>query len=148
MVCNDKWKVQLLNMMMFIGCLIGAALFGHLNDTMGRKKPLLLAQLSCVVAVFVSAAAPPGGYWFMAFVRMAMGVAAAGQNQCVAVLNAEIAGKSRRWVGVVWCRKQQVAAALCTTAAASAKAGCCSCLCDVLLWQHVRSLLYQHEYSA
>jgi OCT family organic cation transporter-like MFS transporter 4/5 len=98
MVCNDKWKVQLLNMMMFIGCLIGAALFGHLNDTMGRKKPLLLAQLACIVAVFVSAAVPPGGYWLMAFVRMAMGIAAAGQNQCVAVLCAEIAGKSRRCV--------------------------------------------------
>lgn len=98
MVCGDKWKVQLLNMMMFIGCLIGAALFGHLNDTMGRKKPLLMAQLACIVAVFLSAAAPPDGYWFMAFVRMAMGIAAAGQNQCVAVLSAEIAGKSRRWV--------------------------------------------------
>lgn len=107
MVCGDKWKVQLLNMMMFIGCLIGAALFGHLNDTMGRKKPLLLAQLACIVAVFLSAAAPPNGYWFMAFVRMAMGVAAAGQNQCVAVLSAEIAGKSRRGVssafsGMFW----------------------------------------------
>ncbi|KAF6253767.1 major facilitator superfamily domain-containing protein [Scenedesmus sp. NREL 46B-D3] len=107
MVCDDKWKVQLLNMMMFIGCLIGAALFGHLNDTMGRKKPLLLAQLACVVAVFVSAAAPPGGYWFMAVVRMVMGIAAAGQTQCVAVLCAEIAGKSRRGVssafsGMFW----------------------------------------------
>eukprot|EP00775_Hariotina_reticulata_P013900 gene13900-14018_t len=94
MVCSNKWKVQLLNMCMFIGCLLGAALFGWINDKYGRKKPLVVASVVATATVFVTSAGP--SYAFIAVARFISGIAAAGQSQCIALLNTEIAGRSKR----------------------------------------------------
>lgn len=94
LICADSWKIQLANSFMFIGCFIGSGLFGALSDRIGRKKPLFMATALAAAATFVSVAAP--SYWFVAAMRLIVGMGAAGQVQGVVLLSMETTGKSFR----------------------------------------------------
>lgn len=99
LICSDSFKVQLANSFMFIGCFLGSGLFGALSDKIGRKVPLFVATAIAAMATFVSVAAP--NYWFMAAMRLVVGMGAAGQVQGIVLICMEATGRSFR-CGVLW----------------------------------------------
>eukprot|EP00775_Hariotina_reticulata_P004347 gene4347-4600_t len=97
LVCAEAWKVQFINTMMFIGCFLGAGLFGPLCDKLGRKLPLFISSGIIAISLFASAASPwLGGYWCLAVARLLTGFAAAGQSQCIVLLCLETTGATCR----------------------------------------------------
>eukprot|EP00775_Hariotina_reticulata_P004351 gene4351-4604_t len=94
LICEDAWKVQVTNSVMFTGCFVGSGVFGAASDKLGRKLPLFIATAIVAVAAFVSLAAP--NYWVYAATRAATGFGAAGQAQSIFLLSAESTGPAYR----------------------------------------------------
>jgi MFS family permease len=94
LVCDKKWLSQLANVFFFIGCFIGAGIFGRMCDVVGRKLPLLVATLLVAASVLVSLAST--SFWMFVALRVAAGAGAAGQTLAIFLLSTEPAGPSWR----------------------------------------------------
>ena len=44
LVCDDEWLLPFSQSVFFAGVLVGAAVFGHLGDLLGRRTAFLLEQ--------------------------------------------------------------------------------------------------------
>jgi MFS family permease len=94
LVCSRKWLSQLANVFFFIGCFIGAGVFGRMCDVVGRKLPLLVSTLLVAASVLVSLAST--NFWMFVGLRVGAGAGAAGQTLAIFLLSTEPAGPSWR----------------------------------------------------
>lgn len=102
---------------MFIGCFIGAAVWGWMNDNFGRRYPLFIATALIAAATLASTASP--SYWFLAATRALAGIGGAGQSQCIVLICAETTGPAYR------CSSGQ------SQAAADCRPKCCHLTCSL-----------------
>jgi putative MFS transporter len=61
-----------------VGAIGGSIVWGRFGDRYGRKWPLAAGVLLFSVATGAMAAAPDGGWWYLAFFRLIVGVGVAG----------------------------------------------------------------------
>ncbi|KAL4030216.1 hypothetical protein IC575_008452 [Cucumis melo] len=95
LVCGDKYKVGLAQAIFFIGCTLGAGIFGHLSDSsFGRKRSLILVCILNTVFGCLTALSP--SYWIYVLLRLLTGVSTAGNALCAFVLSTEPIGPTRR----------------------------------------------------
>ncbi|KAI5075439.1 hypothetical protein GOP47_0009515 [Adiantum capillus-veneris] len=95
LICNNSYKVGLVQCLFFAGALLGTGVCGCLSDSfLGRKKVLL--STSCLGSMFglLSAFAP--SFWVYAVVRTATGFSLGGMGTCAFVLATELVGPSKR----------------------------------------------------
>eukprot|EP01018_Ginkgo_biloba_P011218 Gb_22848 [translate_table: standard] len=95
LICGDKYKVGVVQSVFFIGCLLGAGLFGHLSDSfLGRKGVLRLVCGLNAVFGFLTAFSP--NYWVYVILRLLTGVSSGGVGLSAFVLATEPVGPSKR----------------------------------------------------
>ncbi|WKA12335.1 hypothetical protein VitviT2T_029730 [Vitis vinifera] len=97
LVCENKYKVGLVQALFFGGCMIGAGVFGHLSDSfLGRKGSLTVV---CILnAVFGCLTALSPGFWAYALLRLLTGFSTGGVGLCAFVLATEPVGPTKRGV--------------------------------------------------
>jgi putative MFS transporter len=61
-----------------VGAIGGSILWGRLGDLYGRKRPLIWGILTFSLATGALAAAPDGGWWYLAALRLVVGAGVAG----------------------------------------------------------------------
>ncbi|CAH9052460.1 unnamed protein product, partial [Cuscuta epithymum] len=95
LICDQKYRVGLVQSLFFVGCMIGAGVFGHLSDSrMGRKGSLTLV---CIMnAIFGVATAFSPNYWVYAILRLLSGFSIGGTGLCAFVLSTEPIGPTNR----------------------------------------------------
>ncbi|XBI58999.1 hypothetical protein VPH35_040138 [Triticum aestivum] len=95
LVCGERYKVGLVQAVFFVGCMIGAGVFGHLSDSfLGRKGCLLVLCVLNAVFGLVTALSP--NYWVYAALRLLTGFSTGSVGLCSFVLATEPIGPSRR----------------------------------------------------
>ncbi|CAL0323555.1 unnamed protein product [Lupinus luteus] len=95
LICGDKFKVGLVQALFFLGCSIGAGIFGHLSDSfLGRKGSLIVACVLNTIFGCLTALSPK--YWIYAIFRMLTGFSTAGVGINVFALANEPVGPSKR----------------------------------------------------
>ncbi|GLJ32100.1 hypothetical protein SUGI_0646430 [Cryptomeria japonica] len=93
--CAQKYKVGLAQSAFFIGCLIGAGVFGHLSDSsLGRKGVLRLVCILNAIFGFMTAMSP--NFWIYSLLRLLTGVSTGGVGLSSFVLATEPVGPSKR----------------------------------------------------
>ncbi|CAK9317658.1 unnamed protein product [Citrullus colocynthis] len=100
LVCEDKYKVGLAQAIFFLGCTLGAGMFGHLSDSsFGRKRSLILV---CILnAIFGCLTALSPSYWIYVLLRLLTGVSTAGNALCAFVLSTDPIGPTRRGIAAM-----------------------------------------------
>ncbi|KAI9185954.1 hypothetical protein LWI28_012312 [Acer negundo] len=95
LVCENKYKVGLVQAMFFFGCMIGAGVFGHLSDSkLGRKGSLTIV---CILnAIFGCLTAFSPNYLTYLLLRVLTGFSTGGVGLCAFVLATEPVGPSKR----------------------------------------------------
>ena len=58
LVCGDQWLLPLSQSVFFAGVLVGAAVYGHLGDLLGRRTAFLLGMVQTTIAGIAAAFAP------------------------------------------------------------------------------------------
>ena len=58
LVCGDQWLLPLSQSVFFAGVLVGAAVYGHLGDLLGRRTAFLIGMVQTTVAGIAAAFAP------------------------------------------------------------------------------------------
>ena len=58
LVCGDQWLLPLSQSVFFAGVLVGAAVYGHLGDLLGRRSAFLLGMVQTTTAGIAAAFAP------------------------------------------------------------------------------------------
>ncbi|KAM0893211.1 hypothetical protein ACQ4PT_025255 [Festuca glaucescens] len=97
LVCGERYKVGLAQSIFFVGCMIGAGVFGHLSDSfLGRKGALQLACIFNAVFGLLTALAP--NYWVYAALRFLTGFSTSSVGLCSFILANEPIGPSYRGV--------------------------------------------------
>jgi putative MFS transporter len=61
-----------------VGAIIGAVAWGRAGDRFGRRRPLIAGILTFSFATGALAAAPDGGWWYLALLRFVVGAGVAG----------------------------------------------------------------------
>uniref|UniRef100_A0A0C9S8N8 TSA: Wollemia nobilis Ref_Wollemi_Transcript_4100_2084 transcribed RNA sequence n=1 Tax=Wollemia nobilis TaxID=56998 RepID=A0A0C9S8N8_9CONI len=95
LICDDKYKVGVVQSMFFVGCLFGAGICGHLSDSsLGRKGVLtMVCALNAVLGV-LTALSP--NYWVYVTLRLFTGICTGGVGLSAYVLAMEPVGPSKR----------------------------------------------------
>ncbi|KAF5730597.1 hypothetical protein HS088_TW19G00189 [Tripterygium wilfordii] len=95
LVCGEKYKVGLVQAAFFVGCMVGAGVFGHLSDTkLGRKGSLTVV---CILnALFGFSTAFSQTYWEYLLLRILTGFSTGGIGLCAFVLATEPIGTTKR----------------------------------------------------
>ncbi|OIW15468.1 hypothetical protein TanjilG_32872 [Lupinus angustifolius] len=97
LICGDKFKVGLVQALFFLGCAIGAGIFGHLSDSfLGRKGSLIVACILNTIFGCLTALSPK--YWVYALFRTLTGFTVSGVGINVFALANEPVGPSKRGV--------------------------------------------------
>ncbi|XP_057539582.1 organic cation/carnitine transporter 4 isoform X1 [Amaranthus tricolor] len=97
LMCDDKYKVGLVQALFFFGCMIGAGIFGHLSDSsLGRKGSLTTICLLNGILGCLTALSP--NYLVYTFLRFLSGLGTGGVGMCAFVLATEPIGPSKRGV--------------------------------------------------
>jgi len=100
LVCGDQWLLPLSQSVFFAGVLVGAAVYGHLGDLLGRRSAFLLGMVQTTTAGIAAAFAPNLACYCVLMFITAMGQV--GVFQCCFVLAVELVGPSWRvFCGVV-----------------------------------------------
>ncbi len=60
------------------GAILGSILWGRAGDRFGRRRPLIAGILTFSLATGALAAAPDGGWWYLALLRFVVGAGVAG----------------------------------------------------------------------
>jgi len=95
LVCDQKYKVGVLQSAFFIGCLLGAGLFGHLSDSsLGRKGVLRLVCICNAILGFLTALSP--NFWIYLTLRLLTGISTVGVGLSSFDLATEPVGQSKR----------------------------------------------------
>ncbi|KAL6975330.1 Organic cation/carnitine transporter 4 [Sarracenia purpurea var. burkii] len=95
LVCDQKYKVGLVQSLFFGGCMIGAGIFGHLSDSvLGRKGSLTVVCILNAVFGCLTALAPD--FWTYTLLRLLTGFSTGGVGLCAFVLATEPIGPSKR----------------------------------------------------
>ncbi|CAN0916547.1 Organic cation/carnitine transporter 4 [Linum grandiflorum] len=95
LVCEDKFKVGLVQAAFFAGCMTGAGTFGHLSDTaLGRKGALFV--ICALAAIFSCMTALAPNYWIYFLLRVLTGFSAGGIPLCTFTLANEPVGPNAR----------------------------------------------------
>ncbi|KDP39013.1 hypothetical protein JCGZ_00770 [Jatropha curcas] len=95
LVCNQKFKVGLVQAVFFGGCMIGAGIFGHLSDSkLGRKGSLTVVCLLNALFGCLTTLAPD--YWTYLVLRLLTGFSTGGVGLCAFVLATEPVGPTKR----------------------------------------------------
>ncbi|KAJ8754629.1 hypothetical protein K2173_010720 [Erythroxylum novogranatense] len=95
LVCDEKFKVGLVQAVFFGGCMIGAGIFGHLSDSfLGRKGSLTVVSIMNAVFGCLTALAP--NYWIYLLLRLFTGLSTGGTGLCAFVLATEPIGPTKR----------------------------------------------------
>ncbi|KAI5059327.1 hypothetical protein GOP47_0025646 [Adiantum capillus-veneris] len=95
LVCASSYMQGLAQSFFFIGCLLGAGIFGHLSDSrLGRRGALMLACMLNAACGMLTAASP--SYWVYTFMRAVTGICSGGLGLTSFVLGTELIGPSRR----------------------------------------------------
>ncbi|CAK9158941.1 unnamed protein product [Ilex paraguariensis] len=97
LVCGERYKVGLVQSLFFVGCMIGAGVFGHLSDSkLGRRGSL--AVICLLNAVFGNLTALSPHYWTYVLFRILTGFSTGGVGVCAFVLATEPIGPNKRTV--------------------------------------------------
>ncbi|XP_019437047.1 PREDICTED: organic cation/carnitine transporter 4-like isoform X2 [Lupinus angustifolius] len=97
LICGGKFKVGLVQALFFVGCTIGAGIFGHLSDSfLGRKGSLIVACILNTIFGCLTALSPK--YWVYALFRTLTGFTVSGVGINVFALANEPVGPSKRGV--------------------------------------------------
>ncbi|EFP06198.1 hypothetical protein CRE_13157 [Caenorhabditis remanei] len=102
-VCDDAKKVKNTITVQTFGVLVGAAIFGQVSDTFGRRKALLISTLGNAIFNWISAYSPDL-FYFMVWRTMA-GVFTGGVTVVQMVFMVEnIPRKDRMWIqnSITW----------------------------------------------
>jgi len=100
LVCGHEWKLPLSQSAFFAGVLVGAAVFGHLGDVLGRKNMFLVGLFETTICG-VGAAMSSNFLMFTIF-QFFTAMGQVGVFQTVYVLGIEVVGKSKRvFCGIV-----------------------------------------------
>ncbi|MCO5577838.1 hypothetical protein L7F22_031673 [Adiantum nelumboides] len=95
LICNNSYKVGLVQCSFFVAALLGAGLCGCLSDSFfGRKKVLVCTSSLGSMLGMLSAFAPC--FWVYVVLRMATGFSVGGMGTCAFVLATELVGPSKR----------------------------------------------------
>uniref|UniRef100_A0ACD5V226 Uncharacterized protein n=1 Tax=Avena sativa TaxID=4498 RepID=A0ACD5V226_AVESA len=95
LVCGERYKVALVQAIFFVGCMIGAGVFGHLSDSfLGRKGSLVVLCFLNAVVGLLTALSP--NYWVYAALRLLTGFSTSSVGFCSFVLATEPIGPSHR----------------------------------------------------
>lgn len=95
LVCDQKYKVGVLQSAFFIGCLIGAGIFGQLSDSsLGRKGVLRLVCICNAILGLLTAFSP--NFWVYLILRLLTGISTGGVGLSSFVLATEPVGPSKR----------------------------------------------------
>ena len=114
-MCGDQWLLPLSQSVFFAGVLVGAAVYGHLGDLLGRRTAFLIGMVQTTVAGIAAAFAPNLACYCALMFITAMGQASVytasfsfltspqvGVFQCCFVLAVELVGpRWRVFCGVV-----------------------------------------------
>ncbi|XP_071696880.1 organic cation/carnitine transporter 4-like [Rutidosis leptorrhynchoides] len=97
LVCDQKYKVGLVQALFFCGCMLGAGIFGHLSDSkLGRKGSLTLV---CILnSIFGLLTSISSNYWTYALLRLLTGFSAGSTGLCAFVLATEPVGPNKRGI--------------------------------------------------
>ncbi|KAJ0044674.1 hypothetical protein Pint_04333 [Pistacia integerrima] len=95
LICEEKYKVGLVQALFFGGCMIGAGVFGHLSDSkLGRKGSLTIV---CILnAIFGCLTAWSPNYLIYLLLRVLTGFSTGGVGLCAFVLATEPVGPTKR----------------------------------------------------
>ncbi|XP_078437080.1 organic cation/carnitine transporter 4-like [Wolffia australiana] len=94
-VCGAEYKLGLVQSAFFLGCMIGAGVFGHLSDSfMGRKGTLTLVCTLNALFGLLTALSP--SFWIYFLCRLLTGFSSGGVGLCAFVLATEPIGPSKR----------------------------------------------------
>ena len=96
LVCDLQWMLPFSQSLFFAGVLIGAPLWGHLADLLGRKITFLLSLLETSVCGLVAAFA--SSFWMFAVVQFFTAMGQVGMFQTAFVLGIELVGPNRRTI--------------------------------------------------
>ncbi|CAN1171196.1 Organic cation/carnitine transporter 4 [Linum perenne] len=97
LVCGEKYKVGLVQSAFFVGCLIGAGVFGYLADsTFGRKGALVGVCIIHAFSGILTAFSP--NYWVYLLLRLITGIGSGGVGLTSFVLSTEPVGPTKRGV--------------------------------------------------
>lgn len=95
LVCGQKYKVGFLQSAFFVGCLLGAGIFGHLSDSsLGRKGVLKSVCICNAIFGFLTAMSP--NFWIYLILRLLTGISSGGLGLSSFVLATEAVGPSKR----------------------------------------------------
>ncbi|XP_058779937.1 organic cation/carnitine transporter 4-like [Vicia villosa] len=95
LICGDKFKVGLVQAVFFVGCTIGAGVFGHLSDSyLGRKRSLTV--VCALSAIFGCLTTLSPNYWIYVLLRLLTGFSSGAVGLCAFVLATEPVGPSKR----------------------------------------------------
>lgn len=100
LICDQAYKVDLVQSVLMVGSLTGALIFGALADIYGRRKIWYITLSSLVVFGFASSFAP--NYRIYLALRFLTGVFVGGEILSAFVLATELIGPSYRgFVGIM-----------------------------------------------
>ncbi|XP_047531120.1 organic cation transporter protein-like [Vanessa atalanta] len=94
LICEKQQLASLTQSMLQVGILVGSIFYGHLSDRYGRKVACLLALISEIVFVALSAASSE--LWMFIVARFFIGTAVGGTMLCCYIIIIELSGKSFR----------------------------------------------------
>nr|XP_043622551.1 organic cation/carnitine transporter 4-like [Erigeron canadensis] len=97
LVCEQKYKVGLVQALFFVGSMIGSGIFGHLSDSkFGRKGALMIVCVLNVIFALLTSVSP--NYWTYVLLRLLNGFSSGGVGVCAFVLATEPVGPSKRGI--------------------------------------------------
>lgn len=100
LVCGHEWKLPLSQSAFFAGVLVGAAVFGHLGDVLGRKNMFLVGLFETTICGI--GAAMSSNFLMFTIFQFFTAMGQVGVFQTVYVLGIEVVGKSKRvFCGIV-----------------------------------------------
>jgi len=83
--CDDAWKKSLLGTFLFLGSIIGTAIFGFISNNYGRKKACVCAYVLGSIGALLIAASP--NYYVALLFFTICGLVLPYNNFCSIVLN-------------------------------------------------------------
>ena len=94
LVCDESWKVPLVESVFFAGVMVGAPLFGVLADTFGRKPTLMLSIL--ITTLFGAPLGMSPNYYVFIVLNFFVAVGQLGIFQTCFIMVVELVSKEKR----------------------------------------------------